>query len=185
MRKALIIFGIFIVFILSTPASSQEDATFSNFKTASDMVGYKVLAISAIKLKPVNSDHYQTFEWEWNAIGITVPNGNPESLAMLAQFYLPAGAEIKRVVAIYYDNSTNANIDIGIGAVKPFDTSEPDFMVSFTSDGLPNVDALRTFDTTTITDPIINDRNVYFAFVEFDSDTLGDVVFRAIYIAYE
>ncbi len=98
---------------------------------------------------------------------------------------LPDGAEIKRVAAIYYDNSVLTDIHIGIGAIKPFDTSEPEFMVHFTSEGLGNEDALRTFNTTTITDPIIDNKNIYFAMVEFDMDTFGDVAFRGLWIAYE
>jgi hypothetical protein len=185
MRKTLLILGIFLIFIFYTPASSQEDVSFSQFKKASDAVGYKILAVSPIKFKPISSNQYQTFEWEWNEIGITVPSGNPENLTLVAQFDLPDGAEIKRVAAIYYDNSVLADIHIGIGAIKPFDLSEPEFMVYFTSEGLANVDALRTFDTTTIINPIINNKNIYFAMVEFDNDTMGDVAFRGLWIAYE
>ena len=78
-----------------------------------------------------------------------------------------------------------ADIGIGIGAIEPFDTSEPDFMAYFTSDGLPEVDDLRVFETKTIIDPIIDNRNVYFAIVEFDNDTFGDVAFRGLWIVYE
>lgn len=185
MRKALFILGIFLVFIFSTPASSQDEILFSQVKKDSDALGQKILAVSPIKFKPINSDHYQTFEWEWNEIGITVPTGNPENLTLVAQFDLPDGAEIKRVAALYYDNSVLADIRIGIGAIKPFDTSEPDLMVLFTSDGLANEDALRKFDATTIIDPIIDNKNVYFAMVELDKDTFGDVAFRGLWIVYE
>jgi hypothetical protein len=183
-RKILIL-GILLFLIFHTPVSSEDAVTLSQFKKTADLASLNILAVSAINFKPVDSTTYQTFEWEWNQIGITVPNGNPESLSLLAQFDLPDGAEIKKVYAIYYDNSTDASIDIGIGATKPFDTSEPGFMVFFTSDGLPNSDSLRTFNTNTITDPIIDNTNIYFALVEFDDNTFGDVAFRTLYIAYK
>lgn len=69
--------------------------------------------------------------------------------------------------------------------IMPFDTSEPDMKVFLTSDGLPNVDALRVPDTKTILDPTIDNKNIYVVIVELDSSTVGDVAFRALYIAYE
>ncbi len=39
--------------------------------------------------------------------------------------------------------------------------------------------------TSTIPDPIIDNRNVYLALVKFDKETMGDVAFRALWIAYE
>jgi len=185
MKKSLFVLGIFIAFIFYTPASSQEISSFSQFKSASDLAAYKILALSAIEFKPIDSNQFQTFEWEWNDIGITVPSGNPETLTLAAQIHLPDGAVIKRVAAVYYDNSTPADMDISMAYVTPFDTSEPDMMVFLTSDGLPNADALRVLDTKTILDPTIDNTNIYVAIVEFDSSTMGDVAFRALYIAYE
>lgn len=76
-------------------------------------------------------------------------------------------------------------MDISMAYIMPFDTSEPDMMVFLTSDGLPNVDALRVLNTKTILDPTIDNKNIYVAIVELDSSTVGDVAFRALYIAYE
>ena len=185
MRKTLFILGILLVFIFYTPASSQEDVQLSQFKDWVDAQGLKIICVSSLEFKPVLSEHYQTFEWILDNTGLTVPNGNPDPLVMLAQFHLPDGAEIKRVVAMYYDNSAAANINCGIERVEPFDISEPEPMVFFTSDGLADVDALRILQTTTILDPIIDNRNVYWAVVEFDELTMGDVYLRAIWIAYE
>jgi hypothetical protein len=185
MKKTFLILGIFLLFILYTPASSQEDVLLSQFKDWADTQGYKILALSSLMFKPFTSDGYQNYEWSFNEIGVTVPSGNTGSLSLLAQFHLPDGAEMKRIVAMYYDNSATAGIDIGIGHVEPFDLSEPTPSVFFTSDGLPEVDDLRIFQTTTISDPVIDNRNVYFALVEFDKETMGDVSFRALWIAYE
>jgi hypothetical protein len=185
MRKSLLILGIFLVFIFYTPGTSQDADSISQLKASSDAVGNKILALSSIMFKPFTSDEYQTYEWGFNAVGLTIPSGNPGSLSFLAQIQLPDGAVIKRVAAIYYDNSATAGIDIGIGHIAPFDLSEPSPSVSFTSDGLPEVDGLRTFDTTTIPDPIVDNRNIYFALVEFDKETMDDVAFRALYIVYQ
>jgi hypothetical protein len=185
MKKTLLILGIFLVFVFYTPASSEEDVSLAEFKKAADMQGLKILALSSLMFKPFTSVEYQNFEWSFNEIGITVPNGNPASLTLLAQFHLPDGAEMKRVVAMYYDNSAAAGIDIGIGFVEPYDITEPTPSVFFTSDGLPEVDDLRIFQTSSISDPIIDNRNVYFALVEFDKETMGDVAFRALWIAYK
>jgi hypothetical protein len=185
MRKTLFVLGILFVFIIYTPATSQETNTLSQLKISSDLVGHKILALSSIMFKPFTSEEYQSYEWSFNSVGLTIPSGNPGSLTFLAQFHLPDGAEIKRVAAIYYDNSAAAGLDIGIGHIAPFDISEPSPSVVFTSDGLPEVDDLRTFDTTTIPDPIIDNRNIYYALVEFDKETMDDVAFRALYIVYQ
>lgn len=185
MKKTLLILGIFLFFVFYTPASGQDDVSLSQFKRYADLAGYKILTLSSIMFKPYTSDEYQTFEWSFNDVGLTIPSGNADSLSFLAQIQLPDGAEIKRVAALYYDNSAVANIDIGIGHIEPFDLSEPTPTLYFTSEGLPEVDALRTFDTTTISDPIIDNKNIYFALVELDKNTMGDVAFRALYIAYQ
>lgn len=100
MKKSLFILGIFLAFIFYTPASSQDVSSFSQFKEAADLAAYKILALSAIEFKPIDSNQYQTFEWEWNEMGITVPAGNPATLTLAAQIHLPDGAVIQRVAAV-------------------------------------------------------------------------------------
>jgi hypothetical protein len=185
MKKAYVILGIILVLFINHPAKSQNDVSLAQFKKASDMQGLKILALSSIIFKPVTSTEYQTLEWSFNEVGLTIPSGNPQTITFLTQIHLPDGVEMKRIVAMYYDNSAVAGIDIAIGRVEPFDLTPPVPTVLFTSDGLPEVDDLRVFQTTTIPDPIIDNRNVYFAYVELDKTTAGDVAFRCLWIAYE
>jgi hypothetical protein len=185
MKKNCIVLGIVLVLFLMHPLMSQDDNSLAQFNMPSDMQGLKILALSSIKFKPATSTEYQTLEWAFNEVGLTIPSGNPSSATFITQFHLPDGAEIKRIVAMYYDNSASAGIDVAIGYVEPFDTTPPVPTVLFTSDGLPEVDGLRIFQTTTIPDPIIDNRNVYFAYVELDKETMGDVAFRCLWIGYE
>jgi hypothetical protein len=185
LKKCLLVLGIFLIFVFFNPVSGQEGTSLSQFEKPFDMVGLKVLALSVLEFKPIKSTEYQTYDWELNQYGLTVPNGNPESLTLLAQFHLPDGVEIKKVAALYYDNSAAASIDIAMGYVAPLDLSEPGHTVFFTSEGLPEANGLRAFKTTTIIDPIIDNTNVYFAMIEFDADTMGDVAFRGLWIAYQ
>jgi hypothetical protein len=185
MKKSLILMGIVLILFIYSPASSQDNDLLTTLEKEPDLQGYKILAVSSLMFKPLVAEQYQMYDWTLNEVGLTFRAGNPGNLSFFTQVHLPDGAEIKRVVAVYYDNSALANIEIAIGRAKPLDLAEPEEMIYFSSEGLANNTDLRVYSTSTILYPIIDNRNIYMAMVDFDQDTDEDVAFRCLYIAYE
>jgi hypothetical protein len=185
MKKLCTILGFILVIFIHSPASNPDTDVMDQFKREADLQGYKILAVSCLSVRPLSSEHFELFEWTINDVGLTVPSGNPGNLSLFAQVNLPDGAEIKRMVALYYDNSALANIEIAMGRGEPLNLSEPDEMFYFSSETLPNNTDLRVYSTSTIQYPIIDNRNVYIVMVDFDAETNEDVAFRSLYIAYE
>jgi len=184
MKKWSFVLGIALVLSMYSLASSQNNDLLAQFRTEVDLQGYHILSLSSLIFKPATSVEYD-LEWSYNLYGLTVPSGNLETLEMFTQVHLPDGAEIKRVVAVYYDNSGVASTEISLMRIEPLAMGEPDDMVVFSSLGLPNDPNLRVFSTNSITYPVIDNRNIYIASFSLDKDTAGDVAFRCLYIAYQ
>jgi len=185
MKKFCSVLGFILVVFIHSPTANPESDPLAQFQREADLQGYKVLVVSCLTVRPLSSEQFEYFEWTINDVGLTVPSGNPGNLSLFAQVNLPDGAEIKRMVALYYDNSAMANIEIAMGRSAPLSLSEPDEMFYFSSEYLPNNTDLRIYSTNTIQYPVIDNRNVYMVMVDFDAETDEDVAFRALYIAYE
>lgn len=185
MKKSLLSLGIVLVLFNSSPAQSQDNDVLAQFKREADLQGYKILALSCLEFKLLTSAEFDSFEWTLSDVGLTVPAGNPSSVDFMTQVHLPDGAEIKRMVAVYYDNSVLANIEIYMAIIEPLSLEEPEAMFYFTSEGLANNTNIRTYSTTSIFYPVIDNRNIYAAAVSFDEETNLDVAFRCLYIAYQ
>jgi len=185
MKKTSAILALLLALGSFSLASGQYDFALRQFRDDMKAMGYHILAVSSLSVRPIFSDQYQNYTWGFNEIGLTCPAGNPGSIDFVGPISLPDGAVIKKVIALYYDNNAAADIEIMMGRLYATDLTEPASMVEFTSEGKGNQDNLRKFSSSNILNPTIDNSYVYVLSVSLDSSTDLDVVFRGFWIAYE